>query len=73
MLVALLRIPFQAAQDNLGKIIRHVGIQQLRALGILRDPLVHGLHDGVAAEGQVSGDHLVKNESQGIQVAAVVR
>ena len=49
------------------------GLDELRALGLFLNALVHHLQRGFACKRNIAGDHFVQNQAVGIQIRAAVR
>ena len=56
----------------LREVVRHLRKYGPRIPGRSGDPLVHELHHGFAAEGNIRGEHFVHDEAQGIYVRAMI-
>ena len=71
-LVTLGGIPLQALQNDGGKVIGHLREDGPGVLRLGSDALVHELHSGFAAEGDIRGEHFVDDEAHGINVGAMI-
>ena len=71
-LVTLSGLGFQAAQDDLHQIIGQVRVKLPGIFGLFVDSQIHGLQSGFRFERYLSRHHLVEDQTQGVEVAAVV-
>ena len=70
--VAIAGISLQCPIDDLLELWRDRWICDAGRNGVIQEPVVHGRDGSGAREGQLSGEHLVENDADGIDVGAAI-